>query len=379
MPLVFVHGVATRQTAKYLAEVKQRDALFRHLVLNKAEAIFDPDWGSNGVHFDEAAPWLPSGGQATPFSATSSIGNSGALAAPFAVTNPALAIDIAFQAFLSQKAHGAANSIDPEDLALFKAAVRYIEKGPDKTVFGDNTSDKLFLKTLGFELELNSGKIEPMAVGGILDALGQAMKKALDPIADAGSDAILRHVRRPLSVGTARFLGDIFVYLRWREVDGANGTFNRIFEPIIRDIGAAAKAQSAGERLYLIGHSLGGVILYDLLTDPHARAEIERQSGKQLLVDALVTVGSQPGLFADMKLYDRTANAAGKLDRPDGVKDWMNVFDYTDIFSFLCAPAFAGVVDMEFNNVSGVFDAHSAYFHRPSFFARLRERLGIST
>ena len=47
MPLVFVHGVATRPSAEYKAAVKQRDALFRSLVFMRDDvAIHNPDWGS---------------------------------------------------------------------------------------------------------------------------------------------------------------------------------------------------------------------------------------------------------------------------------------------------------------------------------------------
>jgi hypothetical protein len=57
------------------------------------------------------------------------------------------------------------------------------------------------------------------------------------------------------------------------------------------------------------------------------------------------------------------------------VAAWINVYDYTDILSFACRRIFANVEDFEFDNVAGLFDAHSAYFQRPSFYSRLRNRL----
>src|SRR5262245_11642344 len=48
MPLVFVHGAATRQSPRHQAQVCQRDALFKQLVLPPSAALFDPDWGSEG-------------------------------------------------------------------------------------------------------------------------------------------------------------------------------------------------------------------------------------------------------------------------------------------------------------------------------------------
>jgi hypothetical protein len=59
MPLVFVHGVANRQTPRQQAEIRQRDALFKRLVLPKGGEVFDPDWGSSAVTFDPEMPWLP--------------------------------------------------------------------------------------------------------------------------------------------------------------------------------------------------------------------------------------------------------------------------------------------------------------------------------
>lgn len=44
MPLVHVHGVATRPTKEYLAFVKQRDALYRSLVFkSETTMICNPD------------------------------------------------------------------------------------------------------------------------------------------------------------------------------------------------------------------------------------------------------------------------------------------------------------------------------------------------
>jgi len=56
----------------------------------------------------------------------------------------------------------------------------------------------------------------------------------------------------------------------------------------------------------------------------------------------------------------------------------MNVFDYTDVLSFRCEPFFSDVKDYGFDNVSGALQAHSAYFQRPSFYTRLRARLGLA-
>jgi hypothetical protein len=214
-----------------------------------------------------------------------------------------------------------------------------------------------------------------MGIGGdIVKALGQGLKDFVDPITNAASDTVLRVIRRPLSEKIAIFLGDIFVYLRFRETDGAQGTLKRIFEPIIEDLAAAAKSRTNEDPLIVVAHSLGGVILYDLFSDKTAVAKIEAESGAKLVVDAWITVGSQPSLFADMGLY-AAPPAGGLLPRPAPVVNWLNVYDYTDVLSFVCKPLFKDVDDFEFDNVTSVLGAHGAYFQRPSFYSRLRQRL----
>ena len=132
----------------------------------------------------------------------------------------------------------------------------------------------------------------------------------------------------------------------------------------------------ASEPLVVVGHSLGGVILYDILTDQKSLGEIEAAVGAPLAIHALFTVGSQPGFFADLGLYPGGRPAAGnKLKKPDCVSSWMNVFDFTDVFSFRCAHIFEDVRDFGYDTVTDLLHAHGAYFLRPSFFKRMRARL----
>jgi hypothetical protein len=296
-------------------------------------------------------------------------------------------VDLAFQAGLTARVEAAVASGNPiealatEDIAAFEAAVSYLEKGPDKDVFDPSSSDANFMNDLAGELKSHmpakTQNSEPMSMAGdTLGWLSKGLKKLVDPIANVSSDAVLRLVRRPLSAQVALFLGDIFVYLRWRETDSAKGTGSRIFEPIIDHLVEASKLRSLQDPLIVVGHSLGGVVLYDLLTDEAALAKFAEKLGSKLIIDTWVTVGAQPALFADMGLYATPARAAdGRFPRPAPVRSWLNVYDYTDVLSFSCGPLFSDVKDYDFDNVTGVFSAHSAYFQRPSFYSRLRARL----
>lgn len=386
MPVVFVHGVATRQTPDYVTQARQRDALFQRLVLPAgAAAPFDPDWGSHAVTFDPNLAWIPEPKGAEAWGAGDAGGDLGL--SRIASKKPEVAIDLAFQTGLSVRAEAAAKAdasepaISAQDLAAFEAAVKYLEGGADKDAFDPKRSDNEFLTDLADELKAHSpppaDQREAMSIAGdALAWLGRGVKSLVDPVANASSDAILRVVRRPLSRQVALFLGDIFVYLRWRETAGAGSTVKRIFEPIADSLVAASKTRKPGDPLIVVGHSLGGVVLYDMFNDPDTMASITQRIGSELVVDTWVTVGSQPALFADMGLYSDVKKAAdNRFPCPKPVHNWFNVYDYTDVFSFSCEPLFDKVLDFNFNSVTSLLSAHSAYFQRPSFYSRLRARL----
>jgi len=388
MPLVFVHGVAVRQSRQHQALVHQRDALFKQLILPRSAAVFDPDWGSEGVKFDPTLPWMPEPGGAQPFAAAQGgqVGTVQVGIGGLARRQPDRAVDLAFEAGLAARVESAARRGDPaealsaKELAAFEAAVRYLEAGADKTAFDPFGSDTEFISALALELKAHAPDRAPAAeqMGPASDALqwlGQGLRELVSPLRATVSDGLLRIVRRPLTEQVAFILGDVFVYLRRRGTGSVAD--NRIFAPIIADLTKAAVLRSPADPLILVAHSLGGVILYELLTDRQAVAKIKADSGSDLVIDAWITVGSQPGLFADMGLYGTVPGAAAdaKLPRPDPVRAWFNVYDYTDVLSFSCEKIFDGVEDFEFDNVIGLFSAHTSYFRRPSFYQRLRARL----
>ncbi len=320
-----------------------------------------------------------------------SLGQSGI--AKLANENPDLAIDLAFEVGLAARAQEATAEQEPndavseEEIAAFVAAVRYLEQDPsqiDKEVFDPESSDSAFLTTLAGELEaLNRSAsgvpgAESMGLAGDAIAwLSKGLRAFVDPVANAGSDALLRLIRRPLSEKVALFLGYIIVYLRWHESQTTAGTAHRIFKPIADDLVQACKKRTADDPLIVVAHSLGAVVLYDLFSDGKQMAAIEQAVGHEFSVDSWVAVGAQPGLFADMGLYPNppAMTVNGKLPRPPAMQKCLNVYDCTDVLSSRCELFFEGVEDFEFDNVASLFSAHSAYFQRPSFYSRLRTRL----
>ncbi|CCJ05617.1 hypothetical protein [Methylocystis sp. SC2] len=397
MPLVFVHGVATRPSAEYSAAMKQRDALFRSLVLKRSDAkIINPEWGSFGVKFGNDLPWLPCPTGNEAFNAGDD-GGAAALGAEaldgrlalgqLAGSDAEQAVDLVAMATLDAAIRSAAEFNVPdaaatdEALRVALAAGAYLEAKAtidhDKpvaipTLVAKDNSE--FADALESEIEQADGAIQAFGLG---DRIRGAIGYLTRLVGNGASDAALKLARRDLSRSVSFFLGDVFVYLRGRDDSGSEGTRARIFQPIFDALVEGAKAPKPGsEPFVVVGHSLGGVILYDILTDPTIRAGLEAAIGSPIQIDALFTVGSQPGFFADLGLYPGGRPAAGtKLKMAPGVGSWMNVFDFTDVFSFRCAPMFEGVRDFGYDTVTDLLHAHGAYFLRPSFYKRMRARL----
>jgi hypothetical protein len=166
------------------------------------------------------------------------------------------------------------------------------------------------------------------------------------------------------------FLGDVFVYLNERGQNGSEGA-------VVKEIASAIQtAKDRGpldrpEPLIVVAHSMGGNIVYDILT--HFRPA--------LAVDILITVGSQVAMFEELKLFkvsDPSIPVNPKSDRipkPTNVGRWINVFDENDILGFAAEGVFSGVKDFKYSTGRGVLGSHSNYFTWPSFHDRLKRRL----
>lgn len=122
-----------------------------------------------------------------------------------------------------------------------------------------------------------------------------------------------------------------------------------------------------------MGHSFGGIILYDILT----------RFRPELRCDLYVTVGSQVALFAEIgRLADKeTLTAAfsqgphSLAPRPPAARRWLNIFDSTDLVGFGTQGVFSGTWDYRFETDAFPLVSHGAYFDTPRFFGRLRERV----
>ncbi|WP_371618586.1 hypothetical protein [Streptomyces sp. NBC_00454] len=163
---------------------------------------------------------------------------------------------------------------------------------------------------------------------------------------------LLNAWRGSLTVGATPALGDILRYQ-------ARGADLRAF--------LLARITADPGPTVLIGHSLGGIALVDLLALAAARGE--PVPGAALLV----TVGSQaPFLY---ELGALTGIAPGtKL--PYAFPRWLNVYDRQDVLSYLAEPVFPGdprVSDHEIGSRQPFPACHSAYWKQDSLYARIEQ------
>lgn len=160
----------------------------------------------------------------------------------------------------------------------------------------------------------------------------------------------LHCLRRPLTAAA----GDLLLWLdqRQRGLDGP------ILARVANALHAAAAAAPAGdERLLAIGHSLGGVLLYEAL----ARRPVAMSTW-------LVTVGCPLTLFAALGL---TGPAEPSPSR------WLNVLDPADPLAFAAAATWPRAEDWTYRTGAWLW-AHGGYLSRPSFHRRLAARLATA-
>ncbi|RAR99347.1 hypothetical protein DEU52_1495 [Ensifer adhaerens] len=365
--IVFVHGVSTRTTPSYGIETENRNSLFKTAVFGDASTIISPMWGDHvpqllfdGASFRKSETLDLAIGDPTPQHADDTV-----VLPAIAKEAPSSALDL----LISERIRMADNGqqpLSPEDLALFGRIVDLLEAETQNP--SEVTAALQGLQAAAtdqeFVSEVNKLSDAPHHLG-IVDMLTSAKDAIVDRAANLTAKGLHSTVVERLNPTVARFLGDVFVYLK----EG------KIREEIRTTVGGAIRTaweDRNGGKVVLIGHSLGGVILYDMLSDlKSANLPLD------LKVDALITVGSQPGLFQELGLFESTASLPAKTAAkgPDAASLWFNVFDPIDVFGFSAKPMFARAEDYSFNTITGLASAHSAYFTRPQFYARLRRRL----
>jgi hypothetical protein len=124
---------------------------------------------------------------------------------------------------------------------------------------------------------------------------------------------------------------------------------------------ASELAACSARPVVAVGHSLGGIMLVDLLS---------RQNSPR--VDLLVTVGSQSPLFYVIDALDQLRPTA--TVKP--FVPWLNIYDRNDFLSF-CAervfPSVDRIYDREVQAGVPFPDSHSAYWHQDAVYKLMKE------
>lgn len=451
MPVVFIHGVATRTSEKYEQEVSARRELIRRLLVEPMAAInplwkdmeiVSPYWGDLGVRHYWAQATVPkvhaledlgpegeatasdlevaellAGGGGTAGGGLENLGGETPLRDAW-TADPQRTVE----AFLAPLIHGERSVLQAEDLpqqdseseaqtagdfdgivlaaaaevAADAALMEELRHAPSDDAFLKSFKDAISLRTMQLaghsaiartvmipDLEPLAGQLSgtrletlgPDALGRVKVAIGAIIDRVQGAPARIGSLVALDRFRDGLHYSLTQFMGDVFIYLLQRGDAGTPGPIVERVRHAISDV----QSRHPNEPLVILTHSMGGNILYDLLTtyDP------------SLKVDLWVSAGGQVGQFEEMKIFRASAitgppapPAPDKVAALSGrVRTWLNVYDPADILSFLVEPVFTDedtdvrIRDLKFKSGVSALNAHGAYFTRPSFYRLIWQEL----
>lgn len=394
MPIVFVHGVNTRKDASYSENERVRDELFRKFALDGIAAdpqqatILNPYWGDAGASFAWKHASLPDdqyesfGSQGSPFETV--LTESG----PRRPTNPATPVLDTARESLARGVDclwvAAAFTDDagtdvaaPLAVLAWKAAA-YAEANPKPAWLAQVSTDDEFVDRLLQELDKytpadapaapsNQDAVESFGVNDVWNHLKTAVTNIGNAAAGMVVNPLVEQVRPIVHHKASLFIGDVFVYLKSRGDIGTEGPIVSTVKQAL-EAGAAAKKAGVDDKLLVVAHSMGGNIVYDILS----------YYAKNIEVDLLLTVGSQVGMFEELKLFrasDPAIVGPKRVPPFPNVKRWINVLDPSDVLAYATSRIFDGNFDTKFDTGAPVWSAHGMYFYKPNFHRRVAARL----
>jgi len=377
MPIVFVHGVAQRNQKQFGAGV---EVFLREYVapcLNAASpdsvVVESAYWGRLGAAYAWKGASVPA-----PFARQMGAGEAELAIAASIADVPSLVkqgddeADAVANELMS--AQPRTTVVDPLAILTPAVAEKIIKR------------DKALGNGLGADMAAASQGVIP---GRVQDTINEALER-FEGSPGALMSRVLRLVRGPVNATVTRFLGDIFVYLNGRTkgrsvesdlrnkgVDEDPGAIPQAVLDVLLRAGNAAP----GEPLVVLSHSMGGQIMYDIVTYflPKLKA---RDPGKwgNLTITFWAAAACQVGLFEEMKLFkassaDYSAAKGNKVPGPSKelVGYWWSIWDPNDFLSYKTADIFERVDDYKFDGGVSVLAAHGAYLVRPSFYRKMAE------
>lgn len=209
-----------------------------------------------------------------------------------------------------------------------------------------------------------------MGIPPWLQTLGDYVKESLRRGDDLPGYALTRVVaefRKPLNEFVTVFLGDVFTYLKNRGDATAPGEIPQRFLDAL-DKAKASQKERVGEPLIVLSHSMGGQIVYDIVT--HFLPNMPAYANTK--IDVWCATASQVGLFEELKLFiesKETYQSGNPVPFPtQHLGYWWNVWDHNDFISYTAEGIVSDLDDSNYNSGMPLHTAHGGYLQRPSFF-----------
>ena len=432
MPIVFIHGVATRDTGEeYQDWIRGIARLLRQYiapVISRSPAnvtILAAYWGKLGVHFawnmasrprspllrmgaggpppidqamavasDPAAVKDAPGGTGGAPAGRGLLPDEAAPAAPtgssfrFKDLEPDQLSDLlvtALQDGADTPSHRALASIAADQVA------QDLDRGPNLrarlATLPNREAELAFLRDevgrRAAELVLAEGGVVGQGVPAWLREFQSRLDEATRRVGSTPGYVLTRTLaefRGPANAQVTLFAGDVFQYLARRGTPEAPGAIPKLVLDTMKK--ARSTITRDKEPMIVVSHSMGGQIVYDLVKSFLPRDP----QGHDLRIDFWCATASQVGLFEEMKQFLASdprygADQPGKLaPYPDRhyLGHWWNVWDPNDFLSYTAQGIFAEVDDESYDSGMSILHAHGGYLERPSFYRRLAEKIAAA-
>jgi hypothetical protein len=402
MPLVFVHGIGNRPDSRCQSAATARDELFKRFMFPVINAWPDTDvvrnplwgpsagmlrWGGVSLRIDdvEALGGAGDDGLRDEVAATEDIAVPDRIVCGVARRDLGDAIDLVFGLLSADDwdpsvADSAARAVAfCHHHRLLRPGLDEVERHPwiaevenDSELVAELLERSAQWHLAGDLRPAHAGagdRIESMGgAGAVRKALTKGVRRLGQHVMGIPVRRVASGVRRATSRTVTELAGDVLAYLAQR---GDRDRPGPIVRAVLDDLDQATRERKPDQPLVVVAHSMGGNILYDIVT--HFRTDLE--------VDVLVTVGSQVGLFAELGLFRASGPVLSShsetpppcLARPENVAQWINVVDRADVLSYGVSRIVSGTTDYCYP--TDAIWAHSAYFRQPNFHLRLAERV----
>lgn len=220
------------------------------------------------------------------------------------------------------------------------------------------------------------------AVEGAVEGALPSATGAAEPDVDTQPRGIRRlrdmatSLRRPVEDFVPVFLGDVMTYVATRGTAQAPGP---IVARVLAGLDAAAfAAESRGEPLVVLTHSMGGQVVYDIVT--HFLPRLPEHRGVR--IDFWCAAASQVGYFEELGLFleSEPDRGPGPTAYPpsEHLGGWWNVWDHADLLSFRAEGIIDGVDDSAFFAAGTLATDHYRYLRNVDFYRTLAGKVRAS-